>query len=290
MNPKQAIIAIVLLATVTLTGMSAFVVDPWEQVLVLQFGNPKKVVKTAGLHFKWPWQNIKFFDLRLLETDAPPNEMITLDKKSIIVDNYTRWKIVNPLKVYQVARTENGVASRMVDIVRSRVRVVLGQHTMHDIVSGGDLATLRTQLMQTITKNANEGVRDLGIKIVDVRIKRVALPKENLDAVFQRMKAERSRIAMEYRSEGAEAAKEIRATADKQRTIILADAYKQAEVVRGHADALTTAIYAKAYKKDPEFYSFTRSLEAYRASIKGDSHLVISPNSQFFRYFNKSAH
>ncbi|MDX8405980.1 MAG: protease modulator HflC [Mariprofundus sp.] len=288
MSAKQTMIVIILVAMAALTGTSAYVVDQREQVLLLQFGNPKDVVKTAGLHFKWPWQSVTTFDSRLLESDAAPNEVITKDKKSIMVDNYTRWRIADPLKVYQVARTQQGVASRMEDVVRGKVREVLGQHTLHEIVSGGKKENLRVELMQSIRDRADKEVGGLGLRIVDVRIKRADLPLENSEAVFQRMKSERNRIAKEYRSEGEEAAKEIRAEAEKKRKVILADAYKQSEILRGHADAESTGVYAKAYQKDPEFYAFTRSLEAYRASIKDGSRLVISPDTEFFQFFQQS--
>jgi len=288
MTGKQTLVLIILAAFIALAGSSAFVLDQREQALVLQFGNPKQVISEPGLHFKFPWQNVRNFDLRLLESDAAPNEVITKDKKSILVDNYARWKIIDPLKVYQVARDEKGVASRMEDVVRGKVREVLGQHTLHEIVSGGDEEKLRTELMISIRDRADEGVRDLGISVVDVRIKRADLPQENSEAVFQRMKAERNRIAKEYRSEGEEAAKEIRATAEKTRKVLLAEAYKKAEILRGKADAVTTKIYAKAYQRDPKFYAFTRSLEAYRRSIGDDTRLVISPDSEFFHFFQQS--
>ena len=288
MNPKQMMIAILLVAVAAVMAMSAFVVDQREQALVLQFGNPKAVVQEAGLHFKLPWQSVTTFDQRLLESDAAPNEVITKDKKSIMVDNYTRWRITDPLKVYQVARTQTGVVARMDDVVRGKVREVLGQHTLHEIVSGGEKATLRVALMKSIRDRADESVKDYGISVIDVRIKRADLPLENSEAVFQRMKAERSRIAKEYRSEGEEAAKEIRATAEKTKKTLLAEAYKKSEIIRGKADAQTTAIYAKAYNKDPKFYAFTRSLEAYRKSIDANTKLVISPNSEFFNFFEQS--
>ena len=288
MNPKQTILLVVLAAVAVVMSMSAFVVDQRQQTLILQFGKPIGVEQEAGLHFKLPWQSVETFDSRLLESDAPPNEVITKDKKTILVDNYTRWRIIDPLKVYQVARTQTGVASRMEDVVRGKVREVLGQHTLHEIVSGGEKATLRVELMQMIRDRSDIGVRELGLQIIDVRIKRADLPQENSEAVFQRMRAERNRIAKEYRSEGEEAAKEIRAEAEKKRKFILADAYKQSEILRGHADAETTAIYAKAYEKDAEFYSFTRSLEAYRKSIGEGTRLVISPDSEFFRFFEQS--
>ncbi|OIO71146.1 MAG: protease modulator HflC [Zetaproteobacteria bacterium CG_4_9_14_3_um_filter_49_83] len=288
MNAKQTLISLIVAGVVILIGMSAFVVDQRQQALVLQFGNPIHVEKMAGLHFKLPWQSVVMFDLRLLESDAPPNEVITKDKKSINVDNYTRWKIIDPLKVFQVARTQNGVASRMEDVVRGKVREVLGQHTLHEIVSGGEEANLRIELMQAIRDRADASVKDLGIQVVDVRIKRADLPQENSNAVFQRMKAERQRIAKEYRSEGEEAAKEIRAEAEKTRKFILAEAYMDSQIIRGRADALTTAIYAAAHQKDAEFYGFLHSLESYRNSMVEGTQMVISPDSEFFDYFGQS--
>jgi membrane protease subunit HflC len=169
------------------------------------------------------------------------------------------------------------------------VRELLGQHTLHEIVSGGDEATLRVELMRSIQKRANADVSELGIEVVDVRIKRADLPQENSEAVFQRMKAERNRIAKEYRSEGEEAAKEIRARAEKDVKFLLADAYKNAQIIRGHADAKATKVYASAHQRDPKFYAFVRSLEAYRQSIGEGTRMVLSPESEFFRYFEKSA-
>jgi membrane protease subunit HflC len=288
MSPKLSLAGIILAAAALVASMSAFVVDQRDQVLVLQFGNPVTVVTTAGLHYKLPWQSVVTFDRRLLESDALPNEVITKDKKSILVDNYTRWRITDPLQVYQVARTQTGVAARMQDVVRGKVRELLGQHTLHEIVSGGDEATLRVELMRSIQKRANADVSELGIEVVDVRIKRADLPQENSEAVFQRMKAERNRIAKEYRSEGEEAAKEIRAKAEKDVKFLLADAYKNAQIIRGHADAKATRIYASAHERDPKFYAFVRSLEAYRRSIGEGTRMVLSPESEFFRYFEKS--
>jgi len=290
MSPKQTVAGIILAVFVVLLGSSAFIVDQREQVLVLQFGNPKRVVTEAGLHFKLPnpFNTVVVFDARLLESDSVPNEVITKDKKTIIVDNYTRWRIIDPLRVYQVARTQTGVEARMHDVVRGKVREVLGQHTLHEIVSGGEEENLRAELMQSIRDRADEAVRDLGIKVADVRIKRADLPQENSEAVFRRMKAERQRIAKEYRSEGEEAAKEIRAEAEKARKLLLAEAYKQAEIIRGTADAEATTVYAKAHSQDPKFYAFMRSLEAYKGSIAEGTRVVISPDSEFFKFFEQS--
>ncbi len=280
---------ITLAILVLLASSSAFIVDQREQALILQFGNPKGVITQPGLHFKLPWQSVTVFDKRLLESDASPNEVITKDKKSILVDNYTRWRIVDPLIVYQVARTQQGVASRMQDVVRGKVREVLGQHTLHEIVSGGKEERLRKQLMLSIRERANKDVKDLGIEIIDVRIKRADLPPENSDAVFSRMKAERQRIAREYRSEGEEAAREIRAEAEKTTKVLIAEAYRKAEIIRGKADAEVAAIFARVHQKDPEFYAFVRSLQAYRTSVKEDTRLVISPDSEFFRFFEHAS-
>ncbi|MBL1351781.1 MAG: protease modulator HflC [Zetaproteobacteria bacterium] len=288
MSPKQTILGVILAAVVILIGMSAFSVDERKQALVLQFGQAKGLEEGAGLHFKMPWQTVQFFDKRLLVSDALPNEVITKDKKTIEVDNYTKWKIVDPLLVFQVARTEAGVAARMQDVVRGKVREVLGQHTLHEIVSGGKDENLRRELMISIRDRADKDVRNLGIRVIDVRIKRADLPQGNSEKVFDRMKAERQRIAKEYRSEGSEAAKGIRAQAEKEQKVLLAEAYKKSEIIRGHADAEATKVYAKAYQKDPEFYAFTRSLEAYRKSIGEGSRLVISPSSEFFNFFEQS--
>lgn len=288
MSTKITVGLIVLILAGFLASTCAYTVSQRQQALVLQFGNPKRVVRMPGLHFKLPWESVTRFDRRLLVQDAPPNEVITMDKKTILVDAYTRWRIDNPLKVYQVARDENGVAARMEDVIRSKIRNVLGRHTLIEIVSGGANATLRAKLMRTITRTANSNVKNMGISIIDVRIKRADLPPENSNAVFKRMKAERQRIAKQYRSQGAEAAKEIRAEANKQRRILLANAYKKSEIIRGKADAKTTLIYAQAYKKDPKFYAFTRSLQAYRDSIGKGTKMVISPDTEFFNFFEHS--
>jgi len=288
MGMKQTFGLVLIAAVILVLNMSAFVVDQREQALVLQFGNPQRVVKDAGLHFKMPWQSVTHFDSRLLVQDAPPNEIITKDKKTLLVDAYTRWIIVDPLKVYQVARSETGVGARMEDVVRSKMRNVLGRHTLAEIVSGGEDETLRIKLMQSIRDKADGDAKALGIRIRDVRIKRADLPQENSDAVFKRMKAERNRIAKEYRSQGEEAAKEIRAEADKTRKVVLADAYKNAQIIRGKADAEATNIYAKAHTQDAKFYAFLRSLEAYRKSIDKGTTLVISPESEFFHFFEHS--
>ncbi|WP_038248113.1 protease modulator HflC [Ghiorsea bivora] len=290
MSPKQLLTGVVIAAIFIFVSRSAFIVDQRDQVLVMQFGNivSDGAITNPGLHWKLPWQNTVVFDKRLLASDDLPNEVITKDKKKIIVDSFTRWKIIDPLKVYQVAKTRNRVESRMQDVVGAKVREVLGQHTLHEIVTGGEGGDKRAALMVSIRDLADAEVANLGVKVIDVRIKRADLPAENSDSVFRRMKAERQRIAKQYRSEGEEAAKEIRATADKESKFLLADAYKQSEIIKGNADAKATKIYASTYEKDPKFYAFTRSLEAYRKSMATQSRVVLSPNSEFFRFFETS--
>jgi len=289
MSPKQIFTGLIFAALFILVSRSAFIVDQRDQVLVMQFGNITGApITQAGLHWKLPWQNTVVFDKRLLSGDDLPNEVITKDKKKIIVDSYTRWKILDPLKVFQVAKTRERVESRMQDVVGAKVREVLGQHTLHEIVTGGDEGDKRTELMVMIRDLSDAEVASLGVKVIDVRIKRTDLPAENSESVFQRMKAERQRIAKQYRSEGEEAAKEIRATADKESKFLLADAYKQSEIIKGNADAKATKIYASSYEKDPQFYAFTRSLEAYKKSMATQSRLVLSPKSEFFQFFEQS--
>ncbi|MDX8384446.1 MAG: protease modulator HflC [Ghiorsea sp.] len=289
MTTKQIISGVLLAAALFFIGRCAFIVDQRDQVLVMQFGNITGApITEAGLHWKMPWHNTVIFDKRLLSSDDLPNEVITKDKKKIIVDSFTRWKIIDPLKVFQVAKTRQRVESRMQDLVSAKVREVLGQHTLHEIVSGGEGGDKRASLMVAIRDLADKEAASLGIKVVDVRIKRADLPEENSESVFRRMKAERQRIAKQYRSEGEEAAKEIRATADKGSKFLLADAYKNAEIIRGNADAKATKIYAKSHQKDAKFYAFVRSLEAYKRSMANQTRVVLSPSSEFFRYFEQS--
>ena len=289
MSPKQFMTGIIIAVVFIVVSRSAFIVDQRDQVLVMQFGNITGApITDPGLKWKLPWQNVVVFDKRLLASDDLPNEVITKDKKKILVDSFTRWKIIDPLKVYQVAKTRDRVESRMQDVVGAKVREVLGKHTLHEIVTGGEDGDMRSSLMLSIRDLADKEVANLGVKVVDVRIKRADLPAENSDSVFRRMKAERQRIAKQYRSEGEEAAKEIRATADKQSKFLLADAYKQSEIIKGNADAKATKIYASSYEKDPKFYAFTRSLEAYKKSMATQSRIVLSPSSEFFRFFEKS--
>jgi len=290
MNLTSNFVTIIIMLVLWAVSLSTYIVDQREQVVVFSFGETVTTNDQAGFYFKWFWQDVKHFDKRLLIQDANPNEVITKDKKTIEVDNYTRWLIIDPLKVFQTAQTQQGVAMRMEDVVRGKVREVLGQHTLLEIVSGGEDRTLRRQLTNQILELADKDVRKFGISITDIRIKRADLPQENSEAVFLRMKAERQRIAKEYRSQGEEAAREIRAEADKKVKVMLAKAYKKSETIRGKAEATANGIYVHEHQKAPEFYAFMRSLKAYRSSLGEGTRLVISPDSEFFKYFKGSVH
>lgn len=274
------IILVVLLAFV-LINAAFYKVDQTEQVLVLQLGEPIRVIKEPGLKMKIPFiQKIVRFDKRFLEYDAAPREIITADKKTLVVDNYARWKIVEPLEVYKTVRNVEGAQSRLDDIIYSQMRVELGVHTLSEVVSKS-----RSDIMRTVLKESASKLKGFGIEIVDVRIKRAELPRENEQAVFGRMKAEREREAKKYRSEGEEEAQKIRSSADRDREIILAQAYKEAQIAKGEGDAVSIKVYAEALQKDPEFYDFIRSLEAYEKSLTSDATtMILSTDSEFFRY------
>ncbi len=274
------LVALILLGAVIVT-QSAFTVDQTEKAIVIQLGRPVgDKALGPGLHFKLPMvQNVVFFDARILDFDAKPEEITTTDKKYMNVDSYSKWRIVDPLTFYTKVRTIQGAQARLDDIVRSQIRVSLGRYTLIEVVSHK-----RQEIMDAVTKRSRELLKPYGIDVIDVRIKRTDLPAENARAIFGRMKAERERQAKQYRSEGREASAKIKATADKERTIILADANKQAEIVRGKGDALATKIYADALGQSPELYTFTRSLEAYRKGFGKNSRFIMTPKSPFLKY------
>ena len=255
-------------------------VDETEQVVIVQLGKPVRNITEPGLNFKIPFlQTATYFEKRLLEYDSAPNTILTEDKKNLILDNYAQWRIVDPLRFMQSMRTEALAQSRLDDIIYSSLRVQLGTHLMHEIVS-----TMRDSLMHKVTANANETAKDYGIEIVDVRIKRADLPRENEQAVFDRMRAERERMAKQFRSEGDEQAVKIRAETDKDREIILAEAYKTAQEIRGDGEAQAIRIYANAYQSDPDFYEFIRTLDAYKEVFDDQTKLVLTPESDFLRF------
>ena len=286
MKRSLATIIAVLLVILGILGYSSvFSVHETQQALVLQFGNPIKTVQDSGLNFKTPFvQNVQFMEKRILDFDAPPVEAVAADKKRIVVDAYARFRINDPLKFYQTVNNEVTARNRMAPIVNSSIRNVIGRVKLEVMLSGE-----RNKLMHEIRDLVNDEATKLGIEIVDVRIKRADLPEANSQAVYDLMRAERKRIATEIRAEGAERSQKITATADRERTVLLAVAQKQSEITRGEGEALRNNVFASAFKKDPEFFAFYRSLQAYRTALQsGDTTMVLSPNSDFFNYFGDS--
>lgn len=272
-------ILILLVLIVAVVFQSAFIVQQTEKAIVLQLGKPDNNIYGPGLHFKIPFiQNVIYFDARLLEYDAQPAEALTKDKKALVLDNYARWSIVNPLLFYQTVRTIPGAQARLDDIVYSQLRAALGHYTLTEIVS-----TERDNIMQMVTKRSSELISAYGIKIVDVRIKRTDLPPENQRAIFGRMRAERERQAKQYRSEGQQQSITIKSLANRERTIIIAKANKESEIIRGQGDAIATKVYAESLGKDEEFYNFQRSLEAYEGSFKNNTRIIVTPDNKFLQ-------
>ena len=283
MQKKQILFLIILLVVIIGGRAMFFTVEEGQQAIVLQLGRPISGVKQPGLHWKTPFiQRVRYFDKRVLEYDASARPIITKDKKTLVVDNFAKWQIINPLKYLQTVRTEEGAQARLDDIIYSELRVDLARKDLVDIVSKD-----RSLIMEQVTERADEKARDYGIRIADVRIKRADLPPENEKAVFGRMQAERQRIARQYRSEGQEQALKIRAETDKEKTILLADAYQKEQQIRGQGDARAVTIYAEAFEKDPEFYGFLRTLEAYKKSLNTGTTLLLPPQSEFLEHLFK---
>jgi len=261
---------------------SAYIVHQNEQALVLRFGEPKRVVKDPGLKWRWPVvDQVEIYDKRILDLDTAPQEAIARDQKRLVVDAFARYKIVDPLKFYQTLRYQDGVRSRLGPIVESSLRQVLGSASFVDIVRDE-----RDELMKRIATQVNQEGKEFGLQVVDVRMKRADLPEQNSKAVFDRMRAERQREAAEFRAEGAAAANRIKATADRQATVIKAEASRKGEETRGAGDAERNRIYADAYTRDPGFFAFYRSMQAYEKGLNSnDTRLLMSPDSEFFKYF-----
>jgi len=270
---------IVVIATIF---FSVFVVKEVNQAIVLQFGDPKKIILKPGLNFKVPFiQNVVFLDKRILNLDTPPEEVIASDQKRLIVDAFARFQIVDPLKFYISVGNERVARSRLATIINSRIRNVLGQQELQTLLSED-----RSKQMSLIQEGVNNEAENFGIKIVDVRIKRADLPQANSDAIFRRMQTEREREAKEFRAKGAEMAVTITSTADKEVTVILADAQKKSEIMKGEGDGQRNKIFADAFGKDPEFFSFYRAMQAYtKALIGGETSMILSPDSEFFKFF-----
>jgi len=261
-----------------------FTVPQWMQAVVVRLGDPVRTVREPGLYVKLPFvQEVLYFDRRILDYDAQPRELLTVDKQQLVVDNYARFRIIDPLQYYRTVRNEAGAQSRLDDILYSNVRETLGRHTLREIVS-----EKRTELLEQVTKRSDENARGYGIEVIDVRVKRVDLPEKNEQNVFSRMRTERERLAKKFRAEGEEEARKITSGADKDVRILMADARKQADIERGTGDAQAVKIFADAYGRDPAFYEFVRTLEAYRKTLGEGTTLILSPSSQFFRLLKEA--
>ena len=282
MSAKIIGTVILLVVVLIVLGLSVFTVDETEQAIITQLGKYVRSVTEPGLNFKVPFiQTVHKFEDRVLEYDAAAAKVITSDKKHIVIDNYARWKIVDPLKLYQTVRNEQGAISRLDDIVFSEIREELARHTLTEIVSVN-----REAIMDEVGKQCDTKAREYGVQVLDVRIKRADLPAEVAHSVYARMKAERQRMAKKYRSEGEEEAVKIRAQTDKEKTIILAESYRKAEKLRGEGDAEAIKIYAEAFERDPEFYGFVRTLQAYEKSLGQDTTVILPSDSEFFQYLS----
>lgn len=269
-NPAYIFLAVII---VLLIGSQAiFTTFQTEKAIVLMLGDPKNEVYGPGLHFKIPFiEKTVFFDSRVLDYTASSREAFTVDKKAIVLDNYARWRIVDPLQFYRTMRTLNGAQARLDDVVYSQLRAMVGAYTLSEVVS-----TQRAAIMTEVTKKVKEIMKQFGVDVIDVRIKRTDLPPENLRAIFGRMRAERERQAKQYRSEGEEESTRIRSDADRQQAIILAEANRDSQVIRGDADAKAASTFAQSYNRNPEFYSFTRWLETMRNSFSKNTKMILS--------------
>lgn len=265
---------------------SAFIVKETEQAMVIQFGDPVERYTTPGLKLKIPLiQQVQFFDKRVLDVETVPEEVILADQKRIVVDTFARYRITDMLAFYRALASEQQANTRLNNIINSTMRLALGNATLTELLSDK-----RSELMASIKAQVNNAVSRMGIEIVDVRIGRADLPEQTSQSIYARMRTEREREAAEFRAQGQELAQTIKSQADKERTILLAQAEKQAQTLRGQGDESAINIYANAFKKDPEFYSFYRTMEAYRASLPGDkTTLILNPDSDFFQFFSKES-
>ena len=278
---RWIVLALLVLATL---WSSVVVIDERQIAIVTQFGAYKRALGRPGLYFKTPFiQDVSRMESRILGNDATPAEYLTLDKKRLVADPMTRWRVVDPLKFYTTVHDESGAGARLQDIVNSELRSELANRQF-DAIIGSE----RDTMMQQVATNARTKAKDFGIHIVDVRIKRADLPNEVEESVFGRMRAERERVAKQYRSEGEGEAAKIRAETDKERQILIAKAYEVSQKIRGEGDAQSTAIYAAAYDKNPEFYAFVRSLDAYEKLMSEKATIVVSTGSELFKYLRRS--
>jgi membrane protease subunit HflC len=283
MDRRWIVVLALAAGVVGVWNLTVFTVPVWMQAMVVQLGDPIREVREPGLYWKIPFiQQVTYFDRRLLDYDASPKEILTRDKQQLVVDNYSRWRIIEPLKFWRTVRNEDGAQSRLDDIVYSNLRETLGRHTLREIVS-----EKRAALLAEVTKRSDAKAREYGIEIVDVRIKRADLPEKNELNVFNRMRSERERQAKKYRAEGDEEARKIRSGSDKEVQILMADARQTAEVTRGEGDAQAAGIFAEAYGRDPEFYAFVRTLDAYRRTLATNTTAILSPDSDFLRLLKR---
>lgn len=317
---KRIISLLVLVGLIgILASQSIYTVHQTQRAIVLQLGKPKEANVLPGLHFKLPFiQNVLKLDARILTYDSKTAEALTSDKKTIVLDNYARWRITDPLLFYQTMRTIPQAQGRLQDIVYSELRVVVGRYTLGQLVSSGEFMptaadlledgetvvnnrelqavnideikreienSMRQEIMRQVIVQSNRLSQQYGVEVIDVRIKRTDLPQENQRAIFGRMQAERERQARQYRSQGDEEARKIRSTAEREVTIMLAEARNKAEVLHGEGDAQAINIFANAFNRSPEFYEFYRSLDAYKKSLKENSRILLQPGDEFLKYF-----
>jgi membrane protease subunit HflC len=284
MGASRVFIPVAALLLGLIVYASTFTVSQWELALKLRLGEIVDSDYKPGLHFMVPvLNNVKKFDGRIITLDIRPERFLTVEKKDVIVDSYAKWRISNVAQYFRsTGGNEDRTASLLAERINTSLRDEFGKRTIQEVVTGE-----RTEIMAQLTKDSDEKANELGVEIVDVRVKRIDLPPEVSESVYGRMRAERERVARDLRAKGSEAAERIRSDADRQHTVILADAYRQAEELRGTGDAKSAEIFAKAYNQDAEFYAFYRSLNAYRNAFSGSGSdlLVLQPDSEFFRYF-----
>jgi len=286
MSLRLAVAAAIIIGLIFIGLSVPFIVYQTEQAIVLQFGDPIRVQDRPGLDMKLPWQSVITYDKRVLDFDLPAARVTAADQKPMIVDAYARFRIADPLLFYKTVGTEGAARTRMTPIMAGSVRNIISTVDLADVVSGK-----REITMQRIREQVNDQTKGFGIAITDVRLRRADLPEENSKAIYARMKSDREREAAQFRADGDRLAAEIKADADRQRIEILAEAQKQAQILRGQGDADSIKVYADAFGKDKEFFAFYRSLEAYRNALGGnDTTFLLSPDSEFFRYFGTSPH
>ncbi|TPW10880.1 MAG: membrane protease subunit HflC [Halothiobacillaceae bacterium] len=285
MSQKKLYMAVGLLAALILFSFSVFIVSEKEKALVLRLGQIVRADAVPGLHFKLPFiENVRKFDSRIITLDAEPEQYLTAEKKNVSVDTFVKWRVDDVATYYTSMGGDAARANmRLSQIIKQELRSQFGKRTIKDVISGE-----RAQIMDILTTGTSQQAKDFGIQVVDVRIKRIDLPADVSSSVYRRMEAERAGVAKDLRSKGAETAEKIRADADRQRTVILAEAYGEAERIRGEGDAVASETYAQAYNKDRDFYSFYRTLLAYKSSFKGNNLMVLEPDSDFFKFFKEA--